>query len=465
MAVDWSGSSPSFLLGLDRSKRGTVGGQLQAALRSAIRSGRLSPGERLPSTRSMSAALGVSRGLVQASYEQLEAEGYLLARGGSATRVALSTQAVDVDAGAAPPAPAMSIDFSPGRPDLHSFPTRDWLWACGEVARSASADDAGYADPRGLVQLREVVASYVRRVRGGVAGASNVVICSGFTQGLGLTLAVLSQRGVRYVAVEDPGHLEMAELVRRAGLQPVFVPVDAEGIVVDALASTEATAVIVTPAHQTPTGVVLAPSRRQSLLKWAQDRDGMVIEDDYDSEFRYDKKPVGSLQGLAADRVVSIGSVSKSLAPAMRLGWVIAPGGLIADISREKYQADRGSPGLDQLVLSRLMASGRYDRHLRRMRSVYAGRRAALVEALALYAPGTPLTGLAAGFHAVAGLPPGTDEDAVVAAAAERSVGLQGLARYRSDRYSGPPGIVFGFGDLRESSIRSGIAAIADLLH
>src|SRR6476620_1478656 len=141
MAVDWSGSSPSFLLELDRSKRGTVGVQLQAALRSAIRSGRLGPGERLPSTRSMSAALGVSRGLVQASYEQLEAEGYLLARGGSATRVALGTQAVDVDAGAAPPAPAMSIDFSPCRPYLHSFPTRDWLWACGEVARSASADD------------------------------------------------------------------------------------------------------------------------------------------------------------------------------------------------------------------------------------------------------------------------------------------------------------------------------------
>ncbi len=464
MAVDWSGSSPSFLVGLDRSKRGTVGVQLQGALRSAIRSGRLSPGERLPSTRSMSEALGVSRGLVQASYEQLEAEGYLLARGGSATRVALGPQAVDVEAGADPPAPAMAIDFSPGRPDLHSFPTRDWLWACGEVARSASADDAGYADPRGLVQLREVVASYVRRVRGGVAGAANVVVCSGFTQGLGLTLAVLAQRGVRCVAVEDPGHLEMAGLVRRAGLQPVFVPVDAEGIVVDALAATDATAVIVTPAHQTPTGVVLAPARRQALLKWAQDREGIVIEDDYDSEFRYDKKPVGSLQGLAADRVVSIGSVSKSLAPALRLGWVIAPGGLVAEISREKYQADRGSPGLDQLVLSRLMASGRFDRHLRRMRSVYAGRRAALVEALAVHAPGTPLTGLAAGFHAVAGLPPGTDEDAVVAAAAERSVGLQGLARYRSDRRSGPPGIVFGFGDLRETSIRSGIAAIADLL-
>lgn len=464
MAVDWSGSSPSFLLGLDRGKRGTLGVQLQEALRAAIRSGRLTPGERLPSTRSMSEELGVSRGLVQASYEQLEAEGYLLARGGSATRVAFTPGPGVVEAGTPPLAAVMAIDFAPGRPDLRSFPMRDWMWACGEVARSASAADAGYADPRGLVQLREVVASYVRRVRGGVAGAANVVVCSGFTQGLSLTLAVLARRGVRCVAVEDPGHLEMAELVRRAGLRPVFVPVDAEGLVVDALSATGATAVIVTPAHQTPTGVVLAPSRRQALLKWAMDCEGIVIEDDYDSEFRYDKKPVGSLQGLAADRVVSIGSVSKSLAPALRLGWVIAPGGLVAEIAREKYRADRGSPGLDQLILSRLMASGRFDRHLRRMRGVYAGRRAALVEALAVHAPGTSLTGLAAGFHAVAGLPPGTDEDAVVAAAAERSVGLQGLARYRSCRLGGPPGIVLGFGDLREESIRSGIAAIADLL-
>lgn len=465
MAVDWSGSSPSFLLGLNRDKRGTLGDQLQEALRSAIRSGRLSPGERLPSSRSMSKELGVSRGLVQSSYEQLEAEGYLLARGGSATRVAFTPQSSDVEAGATPPAAAMTYDFAPGRPDLHSFPMRDWIWACGEVARSASAADTGYADPRGLVQLRDVVASYVRRVRGSAAGAANVVVCSGFTQGLSLTLAALAQRGVRRVAVEDPGHLDMAELIRRAGLKPVFVPVDVDGLVVDDLAATAASAVIVTPAHQTPTGVVLGPSRRQALLKWAKDCEGIVIEDDYDSEFRYDKKPVGSLQGLAADRVVSIGSVSKSLAPALRLGWVVAPGALAAEMAEEKYRADRGSPGLDQLVLARLMASGRFDRHLRRMRGVYAGRRAALVEALAVYSPGTPLTGLAAGFHAVAGLPPGTDEGAVIAAAAERSVGLQGLARYRSDPLSGPPGIVFGFGDLREASIRTGIAAIADLLN
>ncbi|WP_427171820.1 PLP-dependent aminotransferase family protein [Arthrobacter sp. 92] len=465
MAVDWSGSTPSFLLGLDRDKRGTLGDQLQEALRSAVRSGRLSPGERLPSSRSMSKELGVSRGLVQSSYEQLEAEGYLLARGGSATRVAFTPQSSDVEAGATPTAAAMTYDFSPGRPDLRSFPMRDWMWACGEVARSASAADMGYADPRGLVQLRDVVASYVRRVRGSAAGAANVVVCSGFTQGLSLTLAVLARRGMRRVAVEDPGHLEMAELIRRAGLEPVFVPVDVDGLVVDDLAATAASAVIVTPAHQTPTGVVLAPSRRQALLTWAKDCEGIVIEDDYDSEFRYDKKPVGSLQGLSADRVVSIGSVSKSLAPALRLGWVVAPGALAAEMAEEKYRADRGSPGLDQLVLARLMASGRFDRHLRRMRGVYAGRRAALVEALAAHSPGTPLTGLAAGFHAVAGLPPGTDEGAVIAAAAERSVGLQGLARYRSDPLSGPPGIVFGFGDLREASIRTGIAAIADLLN
>lgn len=190
----------------------------------------------------------------------------------------------------------------------------------------------------------------------------------------------------------------------------------------------------------------------------------MVIEDDYDSEFRYDKQPVGSLQGLAADRVVSVGSVSKSLAPAIRLGWVLAPRNLRARIAGEKHRSDRGSPTLDQLALARLMESGRFDRHLRRMRSVYAARRSELVEAIGEAAPDLELTGLAAGFHAVARLPEGVNEAEIVDAAAQRSVGLHGLGRYRSPNSKGPPGIVFGFGDVNEDTIRRGIAAIGDLL-
>ncbi len=411
----------------------------------------------------MARELSVSRGLVQSSYEQLEAEGYLLATTGSGTRVTMAAASPD-QSGIAAAAAAVEIDFAPGRPDLSSFPMRDWLWACGEVSRSASARDAGYPDPRGLIQLRQVVAAYARRVRGSDTTADHIVICNGFTQGAGLTLAALVAQGVRQVAVEDPGHLDMAELVRRAGLEPIPVPVDRNGLDVDALRATEASAVIVTPAHQTPTGVVLTSRRRQALLEWAAHRQAVVIEDDYDSEFRYDKKPVGSLQGVAAGRVVSIGSVSKSLGPTLRLGWIIAPPHLAPAIAQAKYRADRGSPGLDQLVLSRLMESGRFDRHLRRMRGVYAQRRRSLMLALSAYAPAIDLTGMAAGFHAVANLPDHVNEIQLVAMAAERSVGLQGLGRYRFNGSSGPAGIVFGFGDLTVSAIDRGIARISDLL-
>lgn len=464
MAVEWSGLTPAAFIQLDRQSPDTLGSQLQNALRTAVREGRLQAGERLPSSRRLAVDLGVSRGLVQATYEQLEAEGYLRAFGGSATRVAFSPQASIVTPPEPTPAARMEIDFAPGRPDLNSFPTRDWLWAFGEATRTASARDLGYGDPQGSIRLREVIASYLGRIRGAFAGADDVVICSGFTQGTALTLAALRAAGVTSVAVEDPGHLDMPILVRRAGLKPVFVPVDDRGLVIDELARTTATAVIVTPAHQTPTGVVLTPDRRLALLQWAEQVNGVVIEDDYDSEFRYDKQPVGSLQGLAADRVVSVGSVSKSLAPALRLGWVLAPRHLRAQIADDKHRSDRGSPKLDQLALARLMESGRFDRHLRRMRSVYAARRSVLVEAIGQHAPHVQLTGLAAGFHAVAQLPEGADEAEIVDGAAQRSVGLQGLGRYRSPNSEGPPGIVFGFGNVNRDAIRRGIAAIGDLL-
>lgn len=464
MAVEWSGLGPDVIITLDRQSQETLGSQLQNALRTAIRSGRLHAGERLPSSRKLANDLGLSRGLVQSTYEQLEAEGYVRAHAGSATRVAFAPQTTTADSPVAPLTSSLEIDFAPGRPDLLSFPVRDWLWACGEAARAASSGDMGYGDPKGLTQLRVVVASYVQRVRAASAHPDDLVICNGFTQGTVLTLAALRAGGTTSVAVEDPGHPDMPALIRRAGLRPVFVPVDERGLVVDQLVDTAATAVIVTPAHQTPTGVVLTPERRQELMQWAEQRDGVVIEDDYDSEFRYDTQPVGSLQGLAPDRVVYIGSVSKALAPAVRLGWVLAPRRLVPLIADEKYRNDRGSPALEQRALARLMESGRFDRHLRRMRKVYAERRATLVDALNTHATELRLTGLAAGFHAVAALPDGTDEAAIVAAAAERSIGLQGLRRYRH-RDAGQPGIVFGFGDVRNDAIRRGIATISDLLN
>jgi len=274
---------------------------------------------------------------------------------------------------------------------------------------------------------------------------------------------------VRRAALEDPGYGDLAvsdsaRAARAVGVDVVPVPVDELGLDVAALEASGARAVVVTPAHQSPTGVVLAAKRRHALLEWAARTDGFVIEDDYDSEFRYDREPVGVLQGLAPDRVFTIGTVSKSLAPAVRLGWVLVPPALAGAVAEGKRISDRGSSGLDQLAVAALLESGRYDRHLRRMRAVYGRRRGVLIDSLARHAPGVRLTGLAAGFHAVAHLPESADEQAVIVAARERSVGLYGMGPQRSTTMAAPPQLVLGFGNVSERAVESGIAAVADLL-
>jgi GntR family transcriptional regulator/MocR family aminotransferase len=329
--------------------------------------------------------------------------------------------------------------------------------------------DLDYGDPRGSGALREVLAGYLRRVRAAVASQENLIVCTGFAQGLNLVLWVLYELGIGRVAFEDPGYGDVgtSTSILSAGLpgaQAVHVPVDDLGIDVAALAASGARAVVVTPAHQSPTGVVLAAARRHALAEWAVRNDAFVVEDDYDSEFRYDREPVGVLQGIVPDRVFTLGTVSKSLAPTIRLGWVIAPLALVGAVAEAKTVSDRGTSGLDQLALAALLTSGRYDRHLRRMRGVYARRRAALIEALGRHAPGVRLTGLAAGFHAVAHLPAAADEDAVAAAALRRSVGLYGMRPFRASREPGPPQLVLGFGLTGERAIETGVAAVADLL-
>jgi GntR family transcriptional regulator / MocR family aminotransferase len=462
--VEWADLGPELLLRLDRTLDEPLGSQLQRELREAIRSGRLGVGERLPSSRAMARELGVSRGLVLECYEQLEAEGYLSAHVGSATRVAAGAVAPPAPVPAPAARPRLAIDFRTNFPDLARFPMRDWLWALGKAGREAPTAALAYTDRRGSETLREVVAGYVRRVRGASADPERIVICAGFAQGINLVLRALAGQGVRRVGLEDPGDRDNDPIAARAGLEVVPVPVDERGVSVEALAASGARAVVLTPAHQTPTGVVLAPERRQALIAWASDVDGVIIEDEYDNEFRYDRRPVGSLEGLAPDRVVSIGSVSKSLAPALRLAWVVCPPQLVGPIGEEKRLADRGCPGLDQLALAVLIESGRYDRHLRQMRAVYGERREALVAALARHAPHVPLTGLAAGFHAVAHLPEGVEEAAVVAAARERGIGLYGVNGYRRGGVVGPPQLVLGFGTLSPSAIERGIAGVADLL-
>ncbi|MFF2508160.1 PLP-dependent aminotransferase family protein [Streptomyces sp. NPDC058067] len=470
MSLKWSGLSPELLLTLDRRSAEPLRCQVERQVREAIRTQRLQAGERLPSSRELARALGLSRGVVQDCYAQLQAEGYLVTRVGSATRVAecAYVPAAPMTAPTPPAAPPRLLaDFRAAVPHLGGFPLDDWLRALREAGRSLPTADLDYGDPRGSAVLREVVAGYLRRVRAAAADPEHLVVCAGYAQGLDLALRTLARTGVDTVAYEDPGSpASIGAAAEAAGLSAVPVPVDEHGLDVRALAATRARAVVVTPAHQWPTGVAMAPDRRIALIKWAERQGAFVIEDDYDAEFRYDREPVGCLQGLAADRVISIGTVSKSLAPALRIGWMLCPPALAREISTAKYLSDRGSPVLDQLALARLIESGRYDRHLRRMRTTYAARRRALTTALATHAPGVAVTGLAAGFHAVAHLGEGADEQGVIAAARARSVGLYGMSACRSTarRGDGPAQLVLGFGDVSESAIAEGIAAIGDLL-
>ena len=488
MAVHWSGLSPELLLALDRGRGAEpLRSQLENRLREAIRSGRLRAGERLPSSRELARELGTSRGLIQECYGQLQAEGYLSTRAGSATTVAARARTPAMPArpagrpagsGARPawspptgyagagagPTARLLADFRSGVPDLASFPRGDWIWAQREACRTAPNDALDYGDPRGSPVLREVLAAYLRRVRAAAADPEQMVICTGFAQGLGLALRVLARAGMRRVALEDPGYDDATQVAAWAGVEVIHVPVDTDGIDVGRLAATRAQVVVLSPAHQWPTGVVLAAARRHALAAWAASADAIIIEDDYDAEFRYDREPVGALQGLAPDRVIALGTVSKSLAPALRLGWLLCPPALVSAIAEEKESGDRGSPVLDQLALARLIESGRFDRHLRRARGTYARRREALVAALAQHAPQVTLTGLAAGFHAVAHLPGAAEEESVVTAARARSVGLYGMSPYRSTGAVRPPQLVLGFGNLTERAIAAGIAAVGDLL-
>ncbi|TDC82444.1 PLP-dependent aminotransferase family protein [Micromonospora sp. KC606] len=464
MPVEWTGSGPGLPLPVDRKSAEPLRSQIERALREAIRTGRLGAGERLPPSRVLAADLGVSRGLITECYAQLQAEGYLVTSPGSATWVAATACPAPDRPVRATDSERIRIDFRPAVPDLSSFPREDWGRALRRACRQAPTEALGYPDPYGTPALREVLAAYLRRVRAVATDPSHTIVCAGYAQGLQLLLRALADSGVRTVAVEDPGDPDHHTIGTMVGLNVVAVPVDDQGIDVETLEATDARAVILTPAHQSPTGVVLTPERRHAVVAWASARDATIIEDDYDTEFRYDREPVGAVQGLAPDRVALLGSVSKSLAPALRLGWAVTPPHLSAAVAKHKQLTDRGSPVMDQLALAELLRSGMYDRHLRHMRRRYAARRQALVEALRKHAPDIRLRGLAAGFNAVAQLPPGADEQAVIAAARRRSVGLYGMSSYRMASKTRTAQLVLGYGNLTTDAIHEGIHIVADLL-
>ncbi|MEU0524063.1 PLP-dependent aminotransferase family protein [Streptomyces niveus] len=464
---------------------------LMDALREAVRTGRLAPGTRLPSSRTLAADLGVARNTVADAYAELVAEGWLTAKQGSGTRVARRT-APRTRAPSGPPARPNSRlpahNLRAGSPDLSSFPRGEWLASARRALAAAPHDAFDYGDQRGRVELRTVLADYLARTRGVYADPERVVLCSGFVHGLTLMAQVLADRRgragakgatktgtkggtkARAVAVESYGLGFHRDLLTAAGLRTPALPIDGLGTRTEELTSGAGElrgvdAVLTTPAHQFPTGAALHPDRRAAVVDWARGAGGLILEDDYDGEFRYDRQPVGALQGLDPERVVYMGTASKSLAPGLRLAWMVLPKALVGEVIEAKGEVAAVPSAMDQLTLAEFITSGAYDRHVRSMRLRYRRRRDQLVEALAEHAPESRVTGIAAGLHAVVELPPGTDERTAIQAAAWQGLAIQGLSAFRHP--SVPPGrdaLVVGYGAPTDSAWAGALDALCRVL-
>jgi GntR family transcriptional regulator / MocR family aminotransferase len=439
---------------------------LESALRDAVRTGRLRPGLLLPSSRALAADLGIARNTVAEAYGQLVAEGWLAARQGSGTRVAPRPPARPRPAAVSGQQPRLRYDLRPGSPSVSSFPRSVWLSALRRTLPNAPAAAFDYGDPRGLPDLRTALAEYLARARGVHTDPDRILVCTGFTQGLRLLCDVLRARGASAVAMEAYGQPHHRNLVRGTGLDVTALPVDADGACVDTLGAVAAA--VLTPAHQFPLGPLLVPRRRTQAVTWAHGYGGLIVEDDYDGEFRYDRRPVGAMQALAPDHVVYAGTTSKSLAPALRLGWLVLPAALVDEAVAAKRMLDGQHGVLDQLAFTDLLRSGRYDRHVRGRRRAYARRREGLLAALRREAPDVRVTGLAAGMHAVLQLPEGTSEDQVVARAARHGLAVDGLGGYRSPGVPAAgvgPAIVVGYATPPDHAYTTAIARLCACLH
>jgi GntR family transcriptional regulator/MocR family aminotransferase len=446
-------------LHLDVLGPGVLAG-LTRALREAVRAGRLPPGTMLPSTRGLAEDLGIARNTVVAAYAQLVDEGWLTARQGAGTRVSDRYRAVAAQQ--KPPRvtepQAPSYDLRPGRPDVSSFPRVEWTRATRRATERASGAAFVDTSPAGRIELRRALADYLARARGVYAVPERIVISAGASHGLALLAAALRCRRVDTVAVEAYGMPRHRDLLTRAGLRTLPLPLDQHGARTDRLGP--GGAVLLTPAHQFPTGVALDPRRRTTVVDWARSTGGLVIEDDYDGEFRYDRKHLGALQGLAPDHVVYVGTASKALAPGLRIGWMVVPESLTDDLTR--VLGDLGMTGsLDQLALAELFDSGAYDKHVRVMRTRYRQRRDELVATLT---DRVRFSGIAAGLHALIELPRNTEKTIVANAAAHR-LAVHGLDTFRHravprDRDA----LVVGFGAPSPSGWPSALDTLGRLL-
>ncbi|MGW7362901.1 MocR-like pyridoxine biosynthesis transcription factor PdxR [Streptomyces sp. NPDC054841] len=449
-----------------RDSKNSLTSQIQRSIKREISEGVLQPGTRLPSSRRLADDLEVSRSVVVEAYGQLVAEGYLEATRGAGTRVVPHLSAEPVvpallDEGQVP---AARWDLRTGGRNIPAFPRREWLSCYERVLHSAVPADHDYPPLAGAVRLRAELARYLGRLRGIRTTAEQIMVVAGFAQALGLLCAVLPDAGVDALGIEDPGHPGQRQFIHESGLRSVPIPVDEEGIDVEALAASQVRAVLVTPAHQFPTGVTLSPRRREALARWAHDVDGWVIEDDYDGGLWYERgtRPL-ALQRVAPEHVVYAGTASKALAPGLRLGWLAAPAGMLDRLLRARARHDLGTDNLTQLAFAELLRSGLFDRHLRRLNSQCRSRRDALEEAVRRHLPGAVVLGQAAGLHAYVRLPRHTDESALVAGALRRSVLVRGGAAFQARPRWDAPALVVGHAHLPRSAVAEAIREVGSV--
>ncbi|KRV46545.1 GntR family transcriptional regulator [Wenjunlia vitaminophila] len=464
MKNSWSTSGVDLHLELDGAGGRRTG--LERALRGAIRDGRLGPRARLPSTRRLAVELGLARGTVQAAYDQLVAEGYLTTRRGSGTTVAVLPERRPEPPGPADAPDPPRHDLVPGSPDATSFPVAAWLRATRRALSRAPVTAYGYGDPRGRTELRTALAEYLGRTRGVLARPERIVIVSGFVQALGLLAQVLNDPGPATVAMESPGLDFHRAVAARRGLTVLPLPVDDRGARTELLATPGFRAVraaVVTPSHQFPTGVSLHPTRRRALTEWARSRGGLIVEDDYDGEFRYDRQPVGALHGMAPDHVVYLGTASKTLAPGLRLGWMVLPDHLVDPVVEAKLLTDHCTETIGQLALAELISSHAYDRHVRASRLRYRRRRDLLLSRLDR--PDLEVRGISAGLHALVRFSAEGPTEADVRRQAEaRGLALGYLGEWWHAPGDHPQAVIVGYGTPSERAYPAALDALAETL-
>jgi GntR family transcriptional regulator/MocR family aminotransferase len=459
---DDTGFPSDLLVALDRSGRRGLSAQLQQQLRSAIQQGRLPAGTVLPATRTLARDLGIARSVVVAAYEHLATDGYLSGRQGSGTQVMPIAQ-TSVGTPSTTAESDADVRLLGGLPDPALFPRTEWLRHYRAALNDVPNHELGYPGPLGALQLRVALANYIARVRGVATTPDRMLITSGITQAVVLVARALRARGVDAIAFEDPCFGLHRQAVINAGMRVVPIPVDDDGLDVAKLLAHNVGAVLVAPAHSYPTGTVLSAERRAALVKWADDNDALIIEDDYDAEFRYDRAPIGALQGLAPHRVAYMGCASKTLTPALRLGWLAVPDWLLDKVIRQKLLDDMGNTMLEQLALARFIESGGFARHLRRVRPIYRRRRDTALASITTSLPEAIPTGVAAGLHMYLRLPTSCDEVGLVDAARNRGVLVEGASWNWSVPSEAPPALVIGYGAIAEPAIRSGLAILGSL--